>query len=141
VQEGEKPTQRIIDQRVRNRMMEELLYLSDGDQAVLDMGYGEYLESFFTWFPIKGAAHANSALNTQEHQVLSDLLPLMQKMYSEVPNEVGEVALIATGWPMRIAPIAESALEVFRARGRFNEEMEEDEPAVPGWVAHRTEFN
>jgi hypothetical protein len=121
-------------------MMEELLYLADGDQAVLDMGYGEYLEAFFTWFPIEGAAYANSALNTREREALLGLLPLVQKMYSEAPDGVGEAALIATGWPKRIAPIAESTLEVFRARGRFSEDLEEVEPAVPGWCASRAEF-
>lgn len=140
MQESEGPTQRIIDQRVRNRMMEELLYLADGDEAVLGMGYGEYLEAFFTWFPLEGPAYENSALNDAERAVLSDLLPLVQNMYSDVSTGCGDAKLIATGWPQRIAPVAERAIEIFRMRGRFKEDIEEEEPATPGWLAQRTDF-
>lgn len=140
MQDNDQPSQRIIDQRVRNRVMEELLYLADGEQAVLDMGYGEYLEAFFAWFPIEGAAYENSALNAHESAALLNLLPLVQEMYSSVPTGVGEADLIATDWPKRIAPVAQRALDIFSARGRFDEGVEELEPTTAGWQAKRTDF-
>jgi hypothetical protein len=132
VTQDETPTDRVIEQRVRNRIMEELLYLVDGDQAVRDMGYGEYLEAFFTWFPTEGPPRENSALNAHEVAALLGVLVLMQKMYSEVPVGVGDEPLIATGWPQKIAPVAKQALDLFRARGRFDEAREELEPSAPG---------
>ncbi len=120
--------------------MEELLYLADGDQAVRDMGYGEYLESFFDCFPLEGPPRENSALTAQEFAALSAFLPLMQEMYSEASSDADEESLIATGWPARIAPTAKSALDLFSARGRFDEDIEEAEPSVPGWIARRIDF-
>ena len=138
--QDETPTERLIGQRLRNRIMEELLYLADGDQAVRDMGYGEYLESFFDCSPLEGPPRENSALSADEFAALSGLLPLMQKMYSEVPPGVDEESLIATGWPAQVAPIAKRALDLFSARGRFDEDVEEAEPSVSGWIARRIDF-
>jgi hypothetical protein len=113
--------------------MEELLYLSEGNQAVLDMGYAEYLECFFTWFPTGGEAYENSALSDQERVALTEILPLMQQMYSEIPSGFGDDPTIATGWPVRIAPVAKRTLDLFIARGRFEEDAEEAEPKISGW--------
>ena len=40
---------------------------------------------------------------------------------------IGE--LIATGWPDRIAPTAQAALQVMASRGVFSDEVEQDEPS------------
>jgi hypothetical protein len=121
-------TERVIEQRVRNRIMEELAYLARGEAAVREIGCGDYIYDFFTWFPEEGPPHGNSALTKAEFEVLSELLPMMQQMLRELPIRVGDQALIATGWPERIAPIAQRALSLFVPRGRFKEDVEEREP-------------
>jgi hypothetical protein len=39
--------------------------------------------------------------------------------------------VISSGWPNRIAPFAKKALDVMLSRGRFSDEVEEDEPSTP----------
>ena len=38
---SEKPSSRIVEQRLRNRVLECFEYLSDGDQAVRTLGFKE----------------------------------------------------------------------------------------------------
>ena len=50
----EEPSSRIVEQRLRNRMLECFEYLADGDQAVRTQGFKEYFELFFDQFPYDG---------------------------------------------------------------------------------------
>jgi hypothetical protein len=124
-----EPSQRVIDQRLRNRITEALSYLSKGVDGARWEGLGEWFESFFDYFPYEGSDYrANSAICESEWTVLRPLIGAMQQAYRDTGISSDE-ELMASGWPERIAPLAQAALEVFTSRGRFSEESEEEAPS------------
>jgi len=44
---GEQPSQRLVEQRLRNRAMEALEALREGNEGVRAVGWVEYVEEFF----------------------------------------------------------------------------------------------
>jgi hypothetical protein len=125
-------SKRVIDQSLRNRIMEELLGLSAGDENVVSAGADEWFESFFDYFPYDGSEYSTcGAVSESEMLVLVPVVEAMQEALQDVPDDVTGEVLIASGWPTRIAPMAKLALEVLLTRGTFSEEIEEDEPSSP----------
>src|ERR1043165_2244074 len=47
----EQPSKLIIGQRIRNRIMEALAILADGNEGVRAVEPTEYFESFYDWVP------------------------------------------------------------------------------------------
>ncbi|MFD6757405.1 hypothetical protein [Micromonospora gifhornensis] len=43
----ERPSERLVEQRLRNRAMEALVALSKGDSGVRSVGVGDYINLFF----------------------------------------------------------------------------------------------
>lgn len=130
----EKASERLVDQRVRNRIMEELLDLSQGERCLDDSGAVEWFESFFDHFPYAGSTAPNFLLSTfteDELAALSPVVAAMQAALVDTPRFVTNAQLLASGWPRRIAPLAEAALATFLTRGRFSEEVEEEAPSSP----------
>ncbi|MET7710708.1 hypothetical protein [Micromonospora sp. NPDC005413] len=78
----ERPSERLVEQRLRNRAMEALVALSGGDSAC-----------------------------------------------AVKPRNDTDDDFIASGWPGRIQPAARAALDVMQARGRFREDVEEENPS------------
>ena len=128
------PSRRIIDQRVRNRIMEELLGLAEGDENVRQIGAGEYFEAFYDWVPHRGdGIRPNGALTQDEAGLILKVSIALGEACDATLGMASADELIATGWPERIKPLARSALDQMLKRGRFSEDAEEDEPssAVP----------
>jgi len=126
------PSRRLVDQRVRNRIMEAILGLTAGDADVDEAGATEWFEGFFDYFPYEGPAVRDvTAISDEEWAALAALLLLMQAACRETPSNISEAELKASGWPARIAPIAAETLSVFLVRGRFSEELEEQTPSSP----------
>jgi hypothetical protein len=57
-------------------------------------------------------------MSEDEVEVATAVLALMRDACDATPLLVTEDELIATGWPSRIQPFAQNALEVFMTRGR-----------------------
>ena len=132
VVEEERPHGRIIDQRLRNRIMEDLLCLSEGDEDVTAKGAGEWFESFFDHLPREGSDYRdNSSISGTEWTALAPVVETMQLARQNAPSRISDEDLIASGWPTRVARLAKSALDAFLERGRFSEDVEEDEPSSP----------
>lgn len=132
--EPEKASERLVDQRLRNRIMEELLGLSEGDRGLDDTGAQEWFESFFDHFPYAGSTAPNFLLSTfteEELAALSTVVAAMQAALIDTPKQVTNAQLLVSGWPARIAPLAATALATCMARGRFSEEIEEEAPSSP----------
>ncbi|NND50322.1 MAG: hypothetical protein HKN60_08720 [Rhizobiales bacterium] len=129
----EEASERLVEQRVRNRIMEEVWGLSRGDSGVVETGATEWSESFFDWFPYEGEPDGYPAMTTEEAVVVRDVCTLMQQAVAELDhsNHPSVEDLIATGWPERVAPVAQRALDLMLARGRFSEDVEEAEPSAP----------
>lgn len=128
----DQPSQRVIEQRLRNRTMEALEILADGEQGVRTWGDAEYIDKFFDtidddspwqWRNWSTFTPAEVTALDRVQRVLLDACAATANLTSE--------EFIAAGWPARIAPIATTALELMRRRGRFHEDHEEDQPSIP----------
>lgn len=131
--DDEKPSERLVAQRVRNRIMEEIWGLSRDDLEVREAGPTEWFETFFDWFPYEGEPDWYPAMTPEEATAVREVCGLMQQAISDTDISkcptVDEVT--RTGWPQRIAPVAKQALDLMLQRGRFSEEQEEEEPSNP----------
>lgn len=127
----EQPSDRLIDQRIRNRIMEAVETLADGDQGVLRVWPVEYFESFYDWVPHRGdgGMRPNSAISPDEYAMLLAISGILDDASDATPGNMTADELIATRWPKRIQPVASKALSVMRARGRFSEDIEEEAPS------------
>lgn len=129
----EKPSERLVAQRVRNRIMEEVWGLSEGDSGVGASGPTEWFESFFDWFPYEGEPDWYPAMTAEEANAVCDVLKLMQQAIADTDISTHPTVqeIVQTGWPERIAPVAKKALNLMLSRGRFSEVREETEPSGP----------
>ena len=128
---NENPSERLVAQRVRNRIMEEIWGLSRGDKGVCEAGPTEWFETFFDWFPYKGEPDWFPAMTPEETKAVLEVCCIMQQAISDTDISKFPVVdeIIQTGWPQRVAPVAKQALDLMVRRGRFSEEKEEDEPS------------
>jgi hypothetical protein len=131
--DDEKPTERLVAQRARNRVMEEIWGLARGDLGVHEAGPTEWFETFFDWFPYEGEPEWYPAMTAEEEAAVRTVCKLMQLAVADaaIPKNPTIEQVIGSGWPERIAPFAQKALDVMLARGRFSEDEEEVEPSTP----------
>ncbi|WP_135454760.1 hypothetical protein [Mycobacterium sp. DL99] len=120
------PSERIIEQRVRNRVMEAVEVLADGDDGVRTVGDCCYYNYFFDFIDddITATWRDLSTLTPAEVRQLESLHDLV-KMSLQTTNAMDADELIASGWPVRIAAVARRTLETMQTRGRYDEESEE----------------
>jgi hypothetical protein len=128
--ESAEPSPRLIDQRLRNRIIEQLQILSRGDECVKWEG-PEWVEGFFDYFPYDEGDRfrVNSAINPEECSVLQPVIRAMQDLIAMGAANLSEADFIASGWPKRIQPLAKAALGTLLTRGRFSEDFEQEEPS------------
>lgn len=128
-----KPSERLIAQRLRNRIMEALLSLAEGTENIERWGASEYFEGFYDFVPHRddGGTWPNSALTSEERALIAEVSILLDDACDATPGNVSADELIASGWPERIRPVARRALDAMLQRGRFDEEREEQEPSSP----------
>ena len=129
----EEPSERLVEQRVRNRIMEEVWSLSRGDTGVGKAWPAEWFETFFDWFPYEGEPDWYPAMTPEEASAVGEVCKIMQRAIADTQiSEHPTVREITrTGWPERVAPVAKRALDLMLERGRFSEEEEEAEPSNP----------
>jgi hypothetical protein len=128
----ERPSDRLVEQRIRNRIMEAVLTLAQGDEGVRREWPGEYFESFFDFVPYGSTAwSSNTALNEREKAKLLELAGLVDQACDATRTLTDAEELIATGWPSKIQPLARQTLNLFLERGRFDEQKEEETPSSP----------
>jgi hypothetical protein len=127
-----KSSNRIINQRIGNRIMDVLLTLAKGDEGARQVWPAEYFESFYDWIPHRdhGGIRPNSAITADERALLLEVSSILDDACDVTPGNMTADELIATGWPKRIQPVALKALILMRERGRFSEEQEEDTPTI-----------
>ena len=112
----------LLAQRLRNRCIDMLELLADGNKTVRQFGPAGYFNWFFDWFPGQAANDPPSAMSQDEAEAATAVLALMREACDATPLLMTEDELIATGWPSRIQPVAQTALEVFMTRGRSVED-------------------
>lgn len=111
--------------------MEALETLGDGEQGVRDVGFGEYFEQFYDVISDDAPWQwrAWSVFTPDEVTALDVVLRLLDEACRSTPQAMTEDEFIASGWPERLRPGAERALDLMRGRGRFSEEVEERTPS------------
>ncbi len=124
----ESVSERIVDQRLRNRIMEEVCSLSEGLRYIDIWGAREYFNAFFFQVNPPGQRD-NSACNEEEHTAIDELWNLMDQAADATSENVENFELIQSGWPDRITPVAEMVLALLLRRGRFGEDEEEVDPS------------
>lgn len=127
--DNELVTERLVHQRLRNRIMEEVSSLCEGDVYVRKMGAAEYFCAFFDFEdcfddPINPCI---STLNSEEAKQLFILSAVMNWASSATDNKITDIELIESGWPMKIALFANETLELLLKCGRHSEDLEEKE--------------
>lgn len=124
----EQVSERIIDQRIRNRIMEELSSLAGG-QEELRLRRWEYLESFLDWFPDAPKLNpATDIMLPEEREAVSEVLTLVLD-FADKGRGADADKLIELDLADTIAPVADRALALLNERGRYNEDVEEEEPS------------
>lgn len=134
---SDENSHRLLHQRWRNRIMESLQALADGEDGVRREGVTEYFEEFYDRIPHRDqenrfhdCAMNNSAITANELALLQEVSAILDDAADAIfPSDITVDEFIATGWPARIQPVAKKALEQMQKRGRFSEEQEEDTPA------------
>ena len=131
--QSDNPSDRLVEQRVRNRIMEAIWSISLGDDGVARSGPTEWFESFFDWFPYEGDPDYFPAMTVDEIGAVRQVVALMQQAIADTDISQMQTCyeITQTGWPERIAPVARGALEEMMGRGRFSEDHEETEPSNP----------
>jgi hypothetical protein len=129
----EHPSRRLVEQRLRNRAMEALATISNGDSGVREVGLVEYVEQFFDVIDDDAPWHWRewTCFTSHEVKALAEVQRLLRAACVATPDAHTEDKFIGSGWPTRIQPSARQALEAMRARGRFREDVEEDRPSLP----------
>lgn len=125
---------------MRNRAIEALEALADGDEGVRGMGVGEYVEQFFDIIDDDAPWRwrAWSVFTADEIAALGAVHDLLMAACGATPTVAtsadaaasAEEDFIATGWPRQIQPVAKTALDLMLGRGRFGEDVEEGEPSL-----------
>lgn len=120
----EKVSEQLVAQRLRNRAIEQLESLAEGDAYVQHWGFNNYFNDF-DFLVSDPVIWPNSAMTPDEHDALAVVYVMMDAASLETPPLMADDAFVATGWPQRVAETAQNALAVFNVRGRSNEDEEE----------------
>ncbi|NHA00974.1 hypothetical protein G5V59_16655 [Nocardioides sp. W3-2-3] len=127
---ADQVSQRLIDQRLRNRVIEAVEIVAEGDRGVLAVGDTEYFNFFFDFIDddLPRAWRSLSTYTAEEVSALEDVLASMLAAL-EATSGMDHLQMIASGWPSKIQPVAQRAHALMLSRGRFNEESEEELPS------------
>ncbi len=112
--------------------MEALETFATGDAGVRSAGYVEYFEEFFDVIPHDRAWdwRACGTFTPDEVRGLEEVLGMVLAASEATPAFMDDDTFIRSGWPVRIRQAAQPALDLMQQRGRFSEEIEEEEPIV-----------
>ncbi|MFC9872928.1 hypothetical protein [Nocardia salmonicida] len=127
----DRPSERVVEQRLRNRAIEALETLAQGDEGVRQWGYGDYINEFFDTVDDDGAWRWRewSTFTPAEVTALDKVQRALVDACAATPRISSDEEFVASGWPRRIEPVAAAALELMQSRGRYREDRVEDVPS------------
>lgn len=127
-----RPSERVILQRLRNRTIEALDVLAQGDDGVRVSGNADYINGFFDWIDDRApwGWREWSTLTPDEVSGLGKVHQMLADACEQTPRVCSDDEFISSGWPERIKPVAAEVVALMRDRGVFDEEHEEDEPSI-----------
>lgn len=130
----EEPSERLIEQRIRNRIYEILEILADCDDGVDLVGIKGYFYLFEDFVHRPSIEAGTSALSKDERAIVLEIAEFLEAA-SETNPDFTKADFIDSDWPGRIAPTAREARTLFLRRGLFSEKVEELEPGQPAVIA------
>jgi hypothetical protein len=126
---------RLVAQRIRNRIMELMRGLEEGESYLRTIGVDEWINRFFDWMPLNDEEPlSNSAMTEAERQAVSSVRELMIQAAQESNGFSGDwheqsERLIASGWVWRAQQAGHNTLTLMLSRGYYSEDLEESEPS------------
>ena len=123
----EEPSDRLIEQRIRNRIYEILEILAECDEGVDLVSINGYFNLFEDFVHRPSIESGMSALSRDERAIVLEIAHFLEVACESTPDFT-RAEFIASGWPAQIAPKARDAQALFLIRGLFSEEFEEVEP-------------
>ena len=129
----EEPSERLIEQRIRNRIYEILEILADCDAGVDLVGIKGYFDLFEDFVHRPSIEAGTSALSRDERAIVLEIAELLEAA-CETNSDFTKAEFIESDWPGKIAPMARNARALFLDRGLFSEKVEETEPGQPAAV-------
>ncbi|ESZ26424.1 hypothetical protein [Mesorhizobium sp. L2C084A000] len=130
----EELSERLIEQRIRNRLYEILEILADCDGGVDLVGIKGYFNLFEDFVHRPSIEAGTSALSKDERAIVLEIAEFLEAA-SETNPDFTRSEFIESDWPAKIAPTARDARTLFLRRGLFSEKVEELEPGQPAAVA------
>lgn len=108
--------------------------LADGVEGVHAVGNAEYINQFFDIIDddVPWQWREWSTFTPAEVTVLDRVRRVLLDTCAATPRVCSDDEFIASGWLAHIKPVAATALELMRARGRYREDREEDSPSIMG---------
>lgn len=130
---SEDPSKRLVEQRIRNRIMDATSWLAEGAPAVRRMGSTEFFEMFYDWVDDENPfwpwpKGSPETMISSEVDAVTNLLSVVNAAVAEL-RHANDDAVVASGWLERISPVAKASFDLMLARGCFSEELEEEEPS------------
>ena len=124
-------SRRLISQRLRNRVIEALLGLTEWEADAKSGNLDRFFNDAFDDLEPAQLAQIET-LSSSERDILSRLWISLEAASAADDQARGSQDARAT--LTTLGATAEEALEVFKGRGRFSEVEEEDQPSA-GWLA------
>lgn len=127
----EETSDRVIEQRLRNRIIEAIEILSLGNRGLIEVNYNEFFEGFYDyWRDGQMVWRPNSAMTEEEERSVDALGRMLDNVTMETRHFRSEVEYLQSGCAERIKPLARDSLKIFLSRGRFREDCEELSPTA-----------
>ncbi|MBS0297732.1 MAG: hypothetical protein JSR45_15590 [Proteobacteria bacterium] len=120
---SEAASPRLVHQRLRNRIIEELESVAEGESYVRSWGFSAYFNGVFDWTGPDDAIEPNTAMTAEEAAAWAHFVGVVSQASDDTPRNMDSEAFISTGWPARLADEAARALLAFH-RGRLPEDSE-----------------
>lgn len=120
---GSEPSAHILDQRIRDRIIDVVEIWADGEDEVRKVGFSNYFEYFYDLIPHRddGVMPSNSAITADERSILLTLRCLLDDACDSTPGHMTDDEFIATAWPKQIQSLALETLNLMPRCAHFNE--------------------
>ena len=115
-------SQRLIDQRCRNRIIEAVEMLAQCKGGELRDGEVNYIDFFFDWMDPDGQPHPNSAMSQSELKAVRDLACFLSEICTAA-GRAGQRVFIAE--EVLVASKARDVFNLMSIIGRLSDDVEQ----------------